>query len=113
MLYNAYKSSTGTISLSESYKNFKYLRIECVSKTSANAWKDISYTYIPTERIDMGQLSDLMQGITWQNSVCQSGSVNYCVEYRVPSETSINIHNIQVDGWGNAGIWRVYGVGRL
>lgn len=113
LLYNTYKSSTGTISLSESYKNFKYLRIECVSKTSTGSWKDISYTYISTERIDMGDLSDLMEGITWQNSVCQSGSVNYCVEYRFPSETSINIHNIQVDGWGNAGIWRVYGVGRL
>lgn len=112
-MYNTYKSTTGNITLSESYKNFKYLRVECVSKTSAGSWKDISYTYIPTERIGMGDLSDLMEGITWQNSVCQSGSVNYCVEYRIPSETIVSIHNITVDGWGSAGIWRVYGINRI
>ena len=61
----------------------------------------------------MGDLSDLMAGITWQNSVCQSGSVNYCVEYRIPSETTVSIHNITVDGWGSAGIWRVYGINRI
>ena len=109
LLYNKMVSS-GTIMLSESIENYKYLRVECCALASGSSLpKNITYTYIPVERIEY----DVNTDRCFVNSCLQTPSVYYCVDYNFPDQTHIKILNARVAGWGQARFWRVYGLGRL
>ena len=109
LLYNKMTSS-GTITLSESIENYKYLRVECCALASGNSLpKNITYVYIPVERVEYDANTDRC----FANSCIQTPSTYYCVDYNFPDPTHIKILNSKVDGWSQARFWRVYGIGRL
>ena len=109
LLYNTMTSS-GTITLSESIENYKYLRVECCALASGNSLpKNITYVYIPVERVEYDANTDRC----FANSCIQTPSTYYCVDYNFPDPTHIKILNSKVDGWSQARFWRVYGIGRL
>lgn len=109
LLYNTMTSS-GTITLSESIENYKYLRIECCALASGSSLpKNITYAYIPVERIEYDANTDRC----FVNSCLQTPSVYYCVDYNFPDPTHIKILNARVAGWSQARFWRVYGLGKL
>ena len=109
LLYNKMVSS-GTITLSESIENYKYLRVECCALASGNSLpKNITYIYIPVERVEYDANTDRC----FANSCIQTPSTYYCVDYNFPDPTHIKILNAKVGGWSQARFWRVYGIGKL
>ena len=108
LLYNTMVSS-GTITLSESIENYKYLRVECCALASGNSLpKNITYAYIPVERIEYDTNTDRC----YANSCLQTTSTYYCVDYNFTDTTHIKILNARVAGWSQARFWRVYGLGK-
>ena len=108
LLYNTMVSS-GTITLSESIENYKYLRVECCALASGNSLpKNITYVYIPVERVEYDANTDRC----FANSCIQTPSTYYCVDYNFPNPTHIKILNARVAGWSQARFWRVYGLGK-